>query len=95
MSGNCNATSLHTNDAEEVDVPPPPPNKKYSIIVDLEGEKGSDAKKWASRCGVLLRSLIPIGYEGWNDVDVVFKDSLWKALMVRNCLFVIYLTIYS
>jgi len=80
MSASCSNASQRPESIEE-DVPPPS-NKKYSIIVEMDGAKGKDSSKWASRCGVLIRKHIPICYDDWRKVDVFYKNNLWKAPMV-------------
>lgn len=78
MSTSCSRDTKITED----DVPPPPSEKKYSIIVEMDGAKGKDASKWRSRCGALIRRHIPISYDDWRKIDAFYKDNLWRALMV-------------
>ena len=81
MSASCSNASQQI-ESMEADIPPPPPNKKYSIIVEMDGAKGQDSSKWASRCGVLIRRHIPVSYDDWRKVDIFYKNNLWRALMV-------------
>ena len=82
MSTSCNNASQCQESTEE-DVAPPPTNKKYSIIVEMDGAKGRDAKKWSSRCGVLISALIPVSYDDWRKVDSFYKDNLWKSNLLH------------
>eukprot|EP00268_Persea_americana_P060284 TRINITY_DN7486_c0_g1_i2.p1 TRINITY_DN7486_c0_g1~~TRINITY_DN7486_c0_g1_i2.p1 ORF type:complete len:212 (-),score=39.40 TRINITY_DN7486_c0_g1_i2:246-881(-) len=60
-----------------------PPKKRMVITLNAHGlPVGDNSTKFSSRCGQLVRSIVPISYKDWRAVPNEKKDELWKLLLL-------------
>lgn len=59
------------------------PKQRMVITLNAHGlPVGDNSTKLSSRCGQLVRSIVPISYKDWHAVPNEKKDELWKLLLV-------------